>query len=75
MTIEELNALRPGDLVHHTSRKNADGTPMRAKVTGIKRWKKSPRVEVHVKHGLRDYAVFIDGEILSYLAIPGKDQK
>jgi hypothetical protein len=59
MNINEAKALKNGDMVHHVSRKNADGTPMRARVTSVKTWKTRPDdVEVHVKHGMYDYAVF-----------------
>jgi len=59
MNINEAKALKNGDMIHHVSRKNADGTPMRARVTSVKTWKTRPYdVEVHVKHGMYDYAVF-----------------
>lgn len=64
MTLDEAKSLRHGEMVHHVSRKNADGTPMRARVTSVKTWKTRPNeVEVHVKHGLYDYAVFSQYDI------------
>jgi len=64
MTLSEAKALRNGDMIHHVSRKNADGTPMRAKVTSVKTWKREPEaVEVHVKHGMYDYAVFSEEDL------------
>lgn len=64
MTLTEATALRQGDMVHHTTKKNADGTPMRAKVTSIKTWITRPdEVEVRVKHGMYDYATFNQHEL------------
>ena len=64
MTLQEAKSLTSGSMVHHTSKKNADGTPMRARVTSVKTWKTRPdAVEIHVKHGLYDYAVFTASEL------------
>lgn len=64
MTLHEAKNLKSGDYIHHTIKKNADGTPMRARVTSIKTWKRSPdRIEVRCKHGLYDYAVFTENEL------------
>ena len=66
MTLNEAKSLTNGTMVHHVIKKNVDGTPMRARVTGIKTWKSKRnenRVEVHVKHGLYDYAIFYENEL------------
>ena len=64
MTLTEAKTLKSGDYIHHVIKKNADGTPMRAKVTSIKTWKRSPeRIEVRCKHGLYDYATFNEREL------------
>ena len=64
MTLQDAKNLKTGDYIHHTSKKNADGTPMRARVTSIKTWKRSPdRVEVRCKRGLYDYATFSETEL------------
>ena len=64
MTLTEAKALKAGDYIHHATKKNADGTPMRAKVTSIKTWKRSPdRIEVRCKRGLYDYATFTEHEL------------
>lgn len=64
MTLNEAKALKNGDMIHHVSKLNADGTPMRARVTSVKTWKTRPlAVEVHVKHGLYDYATFDESEL------------
>ena len=64
MTLEEAKTLKNGDMVHHVTKKNADGSPMRAKVTSVKTWKTRPNaVEVHVKHGMYDYATFGESEL------------
>jgi hypothetical protein len=65
MLINEAKELRIGQTVYHTSKKNADVTAMRAKVTSIKTWKTRPfNVEVHVKRGLYEFAVFYEDELL-----------
>lgn len=64
MTLQEAKNLKQGQLVYHVSKKNSDGSPMRAKVTSIKTWKRSPeRVEVRVKRGLYEYAIFNENEL------------
>lgn len=64
MNLEQAKNLRQGQMVYHVTKKNADGTPMRARVTSIKTWKRSPeRIEVRVKHGLYDYATFTQNEL------------
>jgi hypothetical protein len=50
--------------VYHSWKKNADGTPMRAKVLSMKIWKRNEsRVLVSVKRGLRDFAKFDENEL------------
>ena len=64
MTLDEARALHTGEYVHHVTRKNADGTPMRARVTSVKTRKTRPdAIEVHVKHGMYDYAIFDASEL------------
>ena len=64
MTLYEAKHLSKGDYVHSVSTKNADGSPMRARITSVKTWKRKPKkIEVHVKHGLYDYAVFDETEL------------
>ena len=64
MTLEEAKNLQYHEYVHSTTKKNADGSPMRAKVTSVKTWKTRPNaVEVHVKHGMYDYATFGESEL------------
>lgn len=59
MTLKQAKLLKQGDYVHHVTKLNADNTPMRAKVTSIKTWKRSPsKIVVSVKHGMYDYAKF-----------------
>ncbi len=45
-----------GDIFHHKTAKNADGTPVRARVNGkCKTWKTRPDdFRLPVKYGLRD---------------------
>jgi len=63
MTVLEALGLKAGEYVHHVNLKNADGTPMRARVTSVKHWKKSGRIEVRVRHGLHDYAAFSERDL------------
>ncbi len=64
MNIKTAKKLKQGDMVYHTEKKNADNTPMRARVTSVKTWERSPsRIEVRVKHGLYDFATFDETEI------------
>lgn len=64
MNINQAKSLKRGDWIHHTSKTNADGTPMRARVTSVKTWKTRPQeVEVRYKRGLKEYGVFRDWEL------------
>ena len=64
LTLDNAKRLAAGTIVYHTTKHNADGSAMRAKVTSVKTWKRSPgRVEIHVKHGLYDYAVFDENDL------------
>jgi hypothetical protein len=64
MNLQEAKQLKQGDYIHHTTKKNSDGTPMRARVTSIKTWKRSPeRIEVRYKRGLYEYGAFNEREL------------
>ena len=64
MNLQEAKQLRTGDYIHHVTKKNSDGTPMRARVTSVKTWKRSPeRIEVRYKRGLYEYGAFIESEL------------
>ena len=64
MTLDQAKALKSGDMIHHVSRKNADGSPMRAKVLSVKTWKTRPNaVLVSVKRGMYEYAKFAEYEL------------
>jgi len=54
MNLAEAKSLKVGQVLYHASKKNADGTPERWRVSGkIKTWKKNPfRVSFPVKRGL-----------------------
>jgi hypothetical protein len=54
ITLAQAKALRPGDMLHHETHKNSDGTCQRWKVSGQpKVWKTRPNeVRVPVKFGL-----------------------
>lgn len=57
ITKEEAMQLKHGDVIYHVSETNADGTPLRARITGkIKVLKRQPEVfRIPFKHGLRRY--------------------
>lgn len=64
MELQTAKNLRTGVYIYHVSKKNADGSPMRAKVTSIKTWKRDPgRVEIHYKRGLYEYGVITESEL------------
>ena len=54
MTRNDAINARHGDIFHHVSVKNADGTPARCRVTGkCRTWKTRPdQFVLPVKHGL-----------------------
>ena len=64
LTLATAKKLYTGQWLYHTSKRNADGSAMRAKVTSVKTWKRSPeRIEVRVKHGMYDFTTFDEREI------------
>ena len=66
MNLQQAKSLKQGQMVYHVTKKNADGTPMRARVTSIKTWKSKKnigKVEVRVKRGLYEYATFNEIDI------------
>ena len=64
MTLEMAKNLKQGQEIYHTSRKNADGTPMRCKVTSIKTWVTRPEeVLVKFKRGLYEYGTIDQTEL------------
>ncbi len=56
MKLSEVKKLKHGQTCHHKKLKNADGTPLRGRVSGkVKTWKRdNKRVKVPMKHGLYD---------------------
>jgi hypothetical protein len=56
ITKEQALTLRHGQILRHLTAKNADGTPLRARVTGkCKTWVTRPEeFQLPVKYGLRD---------------------
>ena len=64
MTLKQAKTLKQGDYIHSVSQKNADKTPMRAKITSIKLWKTRPdEIRINYKHGLYDYGFFDETEL------------
>jgi hypothetical protein len=53
ITLAMAKALTPGAIILHRGVTNADGSPLRFKVTSVQTWVRTPaRVEVHLKQGL-----------------------
>ena len=64
MNLSEAKKLNSGDYIYHKIKTNADGTPMRAKLTSVKTWKRSPeRIELRYKRGLKEFGVIDEQEI------------
>ena len=62
ITLDQAKNLGYGTTLEHTTLKNADGTPMRFRVSGmVKTWKRDPnRIKVPVKHGLYDNGYIVN---------------
>ena len=74
MTLSQARALKAGDMIHHVSKKNADGSPMRARVTFVKIWKTRPTdIIISVKHGMYDFAKFSETELAQIEPGDGRD--
>jgi len=74
MTLFTAKNLEKGQEIYHESAKNADGTPMRAKVTSVKTWKRTlQNVEVRYKRGMAEYGSFNQGELKNYTAIDRRE--
>ena len=65
ITLEQAKNLKHGDILHHMTNKNADGTPQRWRVNGmVKLWKRDPnRIQVPLKHGLYGYDYLTQDEL------------
>lgn len=65
ITLKQAKASKPGTILHHTTNKNADGTPERWKVDGKpKTWKTRPgEVKIPVKHGMYDYGYVTETDL------------
>ena len=64
MTIHEAKNLKPGDYIHVQDKHNADGSPMRARITSVKTWKTRPlAILIGYKRGLYEYGKFDETEL------------
>jgi len=63
ITLQQAKELRPGQMLHHSHLRNADGTPLRLWVNGVpKVWVRNPdRVRVPFKYGLRTHGYITNG--------------
>lgn len=66
ITLDQAKQLTPGQMLHHVTNKNADGTPQRWKVNGQpKTWKTRPlEVRVPVQNGLRNFGYVTEEDLL-----------
>ena len=56
MDKSQIAALASGQVIYHASVKNADGSALRARVSGqVKEWKRSGEWRRPFTHGLKDY--------------------
>lgn len=62
ITLEQAKALQHGDELHHTTYKNADGSPMRFRVAGaVKTWKRDKnRIRIPIKRGLYENGYLVN---------------
>ena len=65
ITLDQAKKLKYGEVLHHTTNKNSDGTPQRWRVNGkVKTWKRNPnRIEVPLKHGLYSYDTLTENDL------------
>ena len=65
ITLQQAKELRPGQVIYHTTNKNADGTPQRWRVNGkVKLWKRSPgKIQIPVKFGLYIYGYITEKDL------------
>lgn len=72
---ENVESLRPDNIIHHMSAKNADGTSLRGKVNGmVKLWKRYPlKFRLPMKYGIRTYFYITEDNAKDWY-IPEKDK-
>ena len=73
MRLSEAKGLRVGQIVYVIDQHNANGTPMKAKVSGrVRTWVTKPeKVQVPIKHGLRDSSYITETNLKTFtLTIP-----
>ncbi len=60
---ENVEGLSHGDILHHITEVNADGTPVRCRVNGrVKLWKTRPaEFRLPVKYGLKECFYITEG--------------
>jgi hypothetical protein len=63
ITFEQAKQLQYGQEIQHVTLKNADGTPMKFRVSGsVKTWKREPyRVRIPIKRGLCETGYLTNG--------------
>ena len=63
ITLEQAKNLSYGDILHHDTATNADGTPCRLVVKGkVKTWQRDPkRIRIPWKRGLYECGALVNG--------------
>lgn len=71
MTLSEAKSLRHGQTLYHHTLRNADGSPLRVRVTGkVKTWKTRPgEVRVPAKHGLYAHTYITQAELAHWCLV------
>ena len=69
MRFTDAKKLQYGDVLEHKKLKNADGSPVRARVNGkVKLWKTQPnRLQVPLKYGLRECFYLTEDNYLDWV--------
>lgn len=63
MTIDQAKNLRAGEIIYHVTRADTTG-PMKAKVTSVKTWKRSPdRIEIRYKRGMYEFGTLFPQDL------------
>lgn len=64
MTLEQAKQARKGQILYSRYDHNADGTPVRRKVTSVKTWKTRPaEVRLNAQYGMYEHCSFSEYDL------------
>ena len=65
ITLEQAKGLRHGDVLHHNTNRNGDGTCQRWRVASkVKTWKNdASRVQISIKWGLKTWGLLTEKDL------------